>query len=337
MKNLHLRAVVLAAGQGTRLRPLTESLPKPLLPVRGLAVAARTIEELARAGCEAVAVNLFHRGDDIRKALGREQGGIPITYSQESRLLGTLGALWPLREFLDPADLVVVVNGDSLCRWPIKKLIRYHRRDGSASTLLVSKRTDPGPFGGGITLDKKGRVLSMRSKAPTEKDQRRRVFVGAHVFSPGLLGRLQQGPSSFVPDLYEPLIAAGERLGTVVTSRPWHDLGTPQRYLQGVLAWGRRNGWASPAAEVAKSGKIKRAVIESGARVEKGTEIVSSLVLQGARIGSGCYVRGSIIGPDVVLPENTSVEGRLVTVVREGAASPESPSVLVGGLQYKEI
>lgn len=329
--------MVLAAGQGTRLRPLTEFLPKPLIPVRGLAVAARTIEELTRAGCEAVAVNLFHRGDDIRKALGPEHGGIPITYSQESRLLGTLGALWPLREFLEPADLVIVVNGDSLCCWPIKKLIRRHSRDGSASTLLVSKRIDPEPFGGGITLDKKGKVLSMRSKAPAEKDQRRRLFMGAHVFSPGLLHRLQQGPSSFVPDLYEPLIAAGERLGTVVTTRPWHDLGTPQRYLHGVLAWGRPHGWVSPAAKVANSRKIKRAVIESGVQVEKGTQITSSLVLSGARIGSGCHVRGSIIGPDVVLPENTTVEGRLVTVVREGDAAPESPSVLVGGLQYKEI
>ncbi len=328
---------MLAAGQGERLRPLTDFLPKPLMPVRGQSVAARTIEELARAGCEAVAINLFYRGDDIRKALGDEQSGVPITYSQETRLLGTLGALWPLREFLEPADLVVIVNGDSLCRWPIKKLIRRHHRNSSLSTLLVSKRVDPAPFGGGITVDKKGKVVSLRSKVPTENDQQRRLFMGAHVFSPKLLGRLQQGRSNFVPDLYEPLIAAGEALGTVCTTRPWHDLGTPRHYLRGVLAWGRRGGWVSPAAEVASSGKIKRAVIEGGVRVDEGTEITTALVLQGARIGSGCRVFDSIIGPGVTLPSNTSVEGRLVTVVRDGDARSESPSVLVGGLQYKEM
>ncbi len=319
------------------MRPLTDLLPKPLIPVRGQAVAARTIEELARGGCKAVAVNLFHRGDDIRKVLGDKQAGIPITYSQEARLLGTLGALWPLRNFLRPADLVVVVNGDSLCRWPIKKLVRQHQRSKAAATLLVSKRVDPAPFGGGITLDRKGRVLSMRSRMPLQKNQRRNVFMGAHVFSPKLLENLQQGPSNFVPDLYEPMIASGEVLATVATSRNWHDLGTPQRYLEAVLSWGRRRGWISPDAKLAKRVKTSRSVIEKASKVEAGSEISTSLVLEGARLGPGCRVRGSIIGPGVELPANTSVEGRLVTLVRDGDTSTEGIFVQVGGLQYKEL
>lgn len=337
MKKLHLRAVVLAAGQGTRLRPLSNFIPKPLIPVRGQAVAARTIEELARGGCEAVAVNLFNRGDDIRKALGDEQAGIPITYSQEARLLGTLGALWPLRNFLRRAELVVIINGDSLCRWPIKRLVRQHQRNGAAATLLVSKRVDPGPFGGGITLDRKGNVLSLRSKSPLEKNQRRRVFMGAHVFSPKLLESLQQGPANFVPDFYEPLIASGEVLSTVATNRSWHDLGTPQRYLEGVLSWGRRRGWVSPEAKVAKRVKTSRTVIERATTIEGGGEISTSLILEDAKVGTGCRVRSSIIGPGVELPANTSVEGRLVTLVREEDTPTEGASVQVGGLQYKEL
>ena len=305
--------------------------------MRGQPVAARTIEELARAGCRAVAVNLFHCGDDVRQALGDEQAGIPITYSQEALLLGTLGALWPLREFLRPADLAVIVNGDSLCRWPIKRMIRHHLRHGAASTLLVSKSIDPRPFGGGITVGKRGRVVSMRPTQPRSQDQHCRLFMGAHVFSPELLGRLKQGPANFVPDLYEPMIAKGEMISSVSTGRRWHDLGTPQRYLAGVLAWGRKRGWVSPRADVARRVKLRRAVIEAGVRIEAGCEISGAVILEGARIGKGSRVRSSIVGPAVELPANTSVDGRMVTVVREGDEDAKGASVLVAGLRFKEI
>ena len=305
--------------------------------MRGQPVAARTIEELARAGCRAVAVNLFHRGDDVRQTLGDEQAGIPITYSQEALLLGTLGALWPLREFLRPADLVVIVNGDSLCRWPIKRLIRHHQRHRAASTLLVSKSIDPRPFGGGITVGRRGRVISLRPIQPRSKDQQYRLFMGAHVFSPELLERLKQGPANFVPDLYEPMIAKGETIDSVSTRRPWHDLGTPQRYLEGVLAWGRKRGWVSPHAEVGQRVKLRRAVAEAGVRIEAESEISGSVILEGARIGKGSRVRGSIVGPEVRLPANTSVEGRMVTVVREGDEAAKGASVLVAGLRFKEL
>ena len=342
MKTLRLRAVVLAAGQGFRLRPLTDFVPKPLVPVRGQSVVARTIEELARAGCEAVAVNLFHQGDTIRKALGAEQSGVPITYSQETELLGTLGALWPLRKFLQSAELVVVVNGDSLCHWPIKKLVRRHVRSGATSTLLVSRRIDPQPFGGGITIDKRGQVVSMSSRVVADangqrKDLRRRLFMGAHVFSPEHLTRIQQGPSNFVPDLYEPLIAEGKVLGTLATRRAWHDLGTPARYLRGVLSWGRRKGWVSPEAASAGAKRISKSVVERDVLIEKGSEIIESLIFAGARIGPGCRIAESIIGPGVELPANTSVEGRVVTTVKEGDDEAATSPVVVGGLEYKEM
>jgi len=337
LKNVHVRAVVLAAGEGRRLRPLTDFLPKPLVPVRGQPVVARTIEELARAGCQAVAVNLFHRGDDIRQALGDEQAGIPITYSRETLLLGTLGALWPLREFLRPADLAVIVNGDSVCRWPIKRLVRHHQRTGAASTLLVSTRIDPRPFGGGITIGRRGRVVSLRPTQPRAKDQHCRLFMGAHVFSPELLERLKQGPANFVPDLYEPMIAKGETIASVSTRRRWHDLGTPQRYLEAVLAWGRKRGWVSPHAEVARGVKLRRAVAEAGVRIEAESDISGTVILEGARIGKGSRVRDSIIGPKVKLPANTSVDGRMVTVVREGDETVKGASVLVAGLRFKEL
>src|SRR5262245_6139342 len=118
MRRLRLRALVLAAGRGERLRPLTATIPKPLLPVGGRPLAAWTLERLRLAGVEAAALNLHHLGDSIRAAFGASYRGMPLVYSDERELLGTGGALPPLRDFLGEADLVLVVNGDSLCRWP---------------------------------------------------------------------------------------------------------------------------------------------------------------------------------------------------------------------------
>ncbi|HEX2644211.1 MAG TPA: sugar phosphate nucleotidyltransferase, partial [Thermoanaerobaculia bacterium] len=124
MQGRRVRALVLAAGLGTRLRPLTDATPKPLLPVAGVPILGHTLAQLAAVGCEAVAMNLHYHGDQIRRRFGDDFAGMPITYSEEPVLLGTLGAFDPLRELFAPADLIILINGDSLCRWPLRRMIR---------------------------------------------------------------------------------------------------------------------------------------------------------------------------------------------------------------------
>jgi hypothetical protein len=207
---VRFRALVLAAGRGERLRPLTDRLPKPLLPVAGQPVAAHTLARLAAAGCEAAAINLHHQGELIRKRFGGRFGAMPLTYSEEPERLGTLGALWPLRDFLAAAELVVVINGDSLCRWPVKTLLRRHRARRAAATLLLARRADPAGFGGGVGVDRDRRIVSFRPGGPAAGDADRRwVFAGAQVLSPELLARLRPGPADIVRDLYEPLLGEG--------------------------------------------------------------------------------------------------------------------------------
>src|SRR3954451_2607453 len=100
MQGRRIRAVVLAAGPGPRPRPLTSLTPKPLLPVRGVPILGHTLARLAAIGCEAAAVNLHHLGDQIRRRFGDAHAGMPLTWSEEPEILGTLGALFPLRDFL---------------------------------------------------------------------------------------------------------------------------------------------------------------------------------------------------------------------------------------------
>ena len=349
--------MVLAAGRGERLRPLSDRTPKPLLPVAGLPVAGHTLARLAAAGCEAAALNLHHLGDPIRAHFGDSFAGMPLTYSEEPELLGTWGALYPLRDFLAPADLVVVVNGDSLCRWPLKALLRRHRKSGAVATLMLARRADPARFGGGVGIDGDGWIRSLRSQsggggatdrgaahAAGASDLRRLVFAGAQVLAPELLVRLRAGPADTVRDLYEPLLAAGRRLAAYPSRRRWHDLGTPRRYLEAALDGGRgtwpgrfwRRSWVAVEATVDGGARLNRAAVEAAADVERGAEVERSVLLPGARVGAGARVRESIIGHGAALPAGSRIERRLVTVARDGDV-PGPHDSRVGGLIYTPL
>lgn len=344
MKTPRFRAVILAAGLGTRLRPLTLSMPKPLLPAAGLPVLGHTLSALQKHGCEAVAVNLHYQGDKIASRFGSDFEGMPIHYSREETILGTLGALAPLGEFLAECELTVVLNGDSLARWPLAKLLKHHSSEGPLATVMVSTRASVEEFGGGIRVGKDGRVQSFLRDDPGPEEAagddktKRRVFAGAHVFSHGLLERAPEPPSDFVRDLYQPLVRRGELVDAVESSSAWFDIGTPRRYLEGVIGWSgssgwSRRGWRNVEAEVDETARVKRSVLEAGVAIEAGVELRRSLVMSGATIGKGGRVTGSIIGPAVQLPPGTVVENRLVTEARADTPPDENASV-VGGLVY---
>lgn len=348
LARLDIRAVVLCAGQGRRLRPLTERLPKPLLPVVGRPVLEHTLAELAGIGCTSVALNLHHLPQVLRKRLGSAWQGMGITYSEEPELLGTLGALGPLREFLAGGDLVLVVNGDSLCRWPLRKLLRCHLKSRADASLLLARRARPERFGGGVLVGEDGRILALRGGRAPARKERRRVFAGAHVFAPELLARaakpLAGEPADVVADLWEPLLTVNGRLLAVETNRRWHDLGTPQRYLAAVLDAARGRGpgrlwrrrWIAGGARAEAGAKVKRSVLESGSRAERGARVRDSLLLPGAVAGRGCDLRWTILGPDVELPAGAAIKARLVTASRSDVPVPEGGSV-VGGVVYSRL
>lgn len=340
MKGARFRAVVLSAGFGTRLRPLTLSQPKPLLPIAGTPVLGHTLEALRKSGCEAVAINLHHQGEKIAARFGSEFDGMPIRYSREEEILGTLGALAPLRDFLGESELAVVINGDSLSRWPLAKLLKQHQDERPRATLMVTTRAAVAAFGGGIGIDREGRVVTFLASGEDRNEPdaqtaeaKRRVFAGAHVLSRELLERLPDPPSDFVRDLYQPLVEAGDVIRAVESSVPWFDIGTPKRYLEGVIGWAGRGGWASAEAEVAKSASVKRSVLEAGVGVGAESKVRRSLLMTGATIGTGGRVYGSIIGPAVRLPAGTVVENRVITGARADTP-PDDRASVVGGLVY---
>lgn len=343
MKRPKLRALVLSAGFGTRLRPLTHFLPKPLLPVAGEPLVGHTLKQLAALGCEVAVLNLHHLADEIPATLGKLYHGMPLRYSLEEEIQGTLGALVPPRQTLGRADVVMLVNGDSLCAWPWKQLLRRHFKSAADVTLLVHRRSPDVALGGGVGLDRSGAVIQIRDMEPLGEVASRHVFAGVHLISPRLLESLTAGPGDIISDLYMPLLAQGKKIVCCITGRRWHDLGTPRRYLDACLEqmqrpwWrGRRSSNVSPLAQVATTAQIDRSMVEEGTVVEEEVQLSRSLLLPGAEVGRGSVIVDSIIGPGVVLPASTRVEKRVVHRQTMGHQTSENETVL-GDLIYTPL
>jgi mannose-1-phosphate guanylyltransferase len=315
------RALVLCAGRGQRLRPLTDTLPKPLMPVLGVPLVSRTLEVLATAGVGAAALNLHHLGAQIPAALGDRVGDMELTYSVEDELLGTLGPFGRLQHFFAETDPVLLVNGDSLCRWPVGAVVQAHQRSDAEATLLLSSRPDPAKFGGGVVVDSEGRVLSFRGAGADRDDVRVGVFAGLHVISGHLLAGVAARPADIVRDLYEPLLAEDRTIGTVFTDRRWHDLGTPDRYLAGVLAEAagvaepgvERGPWCAREVEVDANANVSSSVLERGVRVGAAAEVKDSLIMPGSIVGRGAVVLDSILAPGAELADGARIVSSLVS------------------------
>ncbi|MDX1997576.1 MAG: sugar phosphate nucleotidyltransferase [Thermoanaerobaculia bacterium] len=317
-----IRALVYAAGLGTRLAPLTDILPKPVLPIGGRPLVAWTLDRLAEFGCERAVLNLHHLGHEVRRALGDEHRGMPLVYSEEPEILGTLGALSAAREALTGAEQILLVNGDSLCHWPLEELLAVHRERHAAATLLFADAADPTHHGGGVPIDRTaGRVLFFPRATPNpppewsaaaDRHAPPAVFAGLHVLQPELLDRAPHRFADTVLELYGPLLAAGWELAAVTTRQPWRDLGTPRDYLEGALAVASEDVVVCPGAEVAADAGLERC-----------------LVLPGARIGAGARLTDVLVGFDVAVPAGARYAQRLLA--RLGGSRPAG-AIERGGL-----
>lgn len=331
MTKQRLRALILAAGRGQRLRPLTRWIPKPLLPVLGRPLVEHTLVRLFEAGCESAALNLHHLGEQIEQRLGRSFATMPLLYSREEVLLGTLGALRPLKEFLSAGDPIVVVNGDSLCRWPIREVLAHHRGSGALATLLLSAKADTRVFGG-VGVDGNGRICHLPGGEEHGAVEARFVFAGVHVFGRDLLESVPvEAPADWVRDLYIPLLREGAHIEGMVTAEPWNDLGTPSRYLDAVLERVRLHpfaastgSWVASGAQVADGCRLQGTVVERGGRLEFGGTLRECLVMEGAAVGQRADLTRVIVGPGVRVPEGEVLEECVLTpkatpAGREGA------------------
>ncbi len=221
--------MVLAAGLGTRLRPLSDVCAKPLVPVGDRPALAHVIERLRAAGATRIVVNAHHRVSDLRAFVAAQPGGVAL--SEEHELLGTAGGLAGARPLLGQGD-VLVWNADILANVDARALIEAHRREASEATLVVQ----PLPMGAGsVGLDASGRVVRLRQERFGE-EARGGEFLGIHVLG-AALRPLLPARGGLIEDVYVPALARGASIRAMMHTGRWHDVGSIGAYLEANRAW----------------------------------------------------------------------------------------------------
>lgn len=227
-----MRAMILAAGFGTRLRPLTDTIPKPLLPVAGQALIVWNLLLLKRHGIKDIMINLHHLGHLIQRELGDgARLGVRITYSPESVILGTGGGLKQAERFFGDESFVVL-NGDTLIELDVMDLIRCHQQSKAIATMVLRQDPDAARWGL-VEIDHAEHVVRItgRGLPPTESASPR-MFAGVHVMHPALLRDVPVGRESSIIDAYVRAIEGGATVLGYTVSGYWSDVGTPERYAQ---------------------------------------------------------------------------------------------------------
>ncbi len=327
-----MRAMVLSAGLGLRMRPLTYETPKPAIPVLGRPILVQILERLARFGVTRAIVNVHHLADAVERLCGSTPGLPETRISREPVLLGTGGGLRQAGPSLLGAGPILVHNGDCLSDIDFGAVVEHHVRSRRLATLVVVPAR---PGYGTVEIGEDGAVLSLAG-APAVRPERvrsKRLFTGCHVIDEAVLDRIPgPGPSCIVTDVYRKLAAEG-RLGAFVHDGYWWEFGEPGVYLEGSLglidlepARRERIAVCDPVTPVdgARIARGRDASIEASAairgrvavgprcRIEARATIVDSILLDDASVGPGCRLSRVIVGSGTALPAGLDLRDAVV-------------------------
>ena len=313
-----MKALVLAAGLGTRLRPLTDVWPKPALPLLGQPLLRYALGVLARAGVTDLGLNTHHLPDVMSHLAIVEAGraGMAVTLSHEPVIQGTAGGIRGLRHVVEREDLFVVWNGDALFTPDLAPLVAEHRASRAVATLVLLPMPPGGAFAT-VDLDASGQVRRIAGRGPGGERLTAWHFSGVHLLSPAVFDAMAaSGPEDINRDVYPRLIAAGASVRGAVVQAAWNDVGTPARYLAAQMdlltgampdvfgagspfAGATLDGgvWSKPGARV--EGTVRGPVfLDAGAVVESGASAGPNVYLgPGARVRAGSSIeRAALLG-----------------------------------------
>ncbi|AGB26669.1 Nucleoside-diphosphate-sugar pyrophosphorylase family protein (plasmid) [Mycobacterium sp. JS623] len=317
-------AVVLVGGKGTRLRPLTLSAPKPMLPTAGLPFLTHLLSRIAEAGVEHVILGTAYKAEVFESELGDgSKLGLEIEYVHEDTPLGTGGGIANVATKLRH-DTALVFNGDILSAADLGQLLVSHRAHDADVTMHLVRVSDPRPFGC-VPTDAEGRVTAFLEK--TQDPPTDQINAGCYVFARDVIEKLPRGRELSVErEVFPQLLTDGYKVCGYVDATYWRDMGTPEDFIRGSAdlvrgiapspALGGRTGEAilhdgssvapgavlvggtvvGRGAEIGPGVRLDGAVIFDGARVEAGTVIERSIIGFGAHVGPRAVIRDGVIG-----------------------------------------
>lgn len=332
-------AIILAGGKGTRLRPLTLTLPKPVVPLANRPFLAYQLAALSGAGIRKAVLSLSYRPDAVRGAIrGFVPRGLKLEYTVEREPLGTGGAV--RFAAAGRAGTLVVLNGDVLSSIDLRQVIAFHRRKRARATIVLTPVLDPTAYGL-VQLSRDGRVLGFLEKPSWEEVSTNTINAGVYLIEPELLGFFPPGHCSIERDFFPRLVAERVPFFGFVHDGYWLDFGTSEKYLQAhrdllerqartpagyrrsrpglwlgagvrtgdrLLALGR--AIVGPGCELGDGVQLHRSVaLGRGCRVGERAVIENSVLWSGVEVGAGARITGCVLGDGVRIGAQAELRG----------------------------
>jgi len=320
-----MKAMVLAAGLGERMKPLTWNRAKPVLPLLNRPSILHLLEHLARNGVSQVAINLHHRPETIR-SLEPEVArlGLTVFFSEEATILGTAGGLKKAEPFLTNGTLIMV-NADFVTDCPLLMALNHHRESGAMATLVLLPYREGTEYGA-VEMAESGRIVRIAGRPGTDTGAPRYHFSGIHILESEIFKEIPEGIKSEINrEIYPRLIDAGARISGFVYPGFWRELGTPRRYLDGSLDYlirgdegylqriRQKEGVYSATPFASLLGTVESAFL-AGREVRMEPDTFASGAVLGDRVEMRrrSSLTRSILWEDVVMGEESSLDECIV-------------------------
>ncbi len=302
--------MILSAGYGTRLWPLTEDRTKPAIPILGKPLVGYVAEYLAQYGCDEIVVNLHHRPESVRQALGDgSKFGVKLTYVEEPEILGTSGAVDNARS-LFANDTFIVVNGKIITDIDLQAALDTHRRTGAIATLVLLPNAACEKFSVVKTADG---CLSgfggMPSPDEFSETNPPLMFTGIQILEPRILDYIPRGVFSHsTTDVYPQAVAAGERVSIHVATGRWLELSTIQRYLDiSLLLLGERGQTTTvgEGGDISREADVSEAILWDNVVVESGARVRRAILADNVRVTAGEVLENVAVVPAALIEGKT--------------------------------
>ena len=295
-----MKAMILAAGFGTRLFPLTIDRTKPAIPFLGKPLVGYVAEYVARYGFNEVVVNLHHQPESVKKVLGNgEEFGVNIHYTLEAPdILGTAGALDNARDLLQD-ETFLIVNGKIITDIDLNAALETHRKSGAIATMVLKPNLGREKFT--MIETENGCVKGFGSfpQASEYYEEIPLMFTGIHILEPEVFDYIPRGIySDILPVFYRPAIDKGVKIAAHVTKDRWFELSTIQRYLDISLAMleGKSKGiFTGNQNRISNSAEVSDSILWDNVTIEDGARLYRTIVADGVTIKSGAYFENAAI------------------------------------------
>ncbi|MCY3577272.1 MAG: NDP-sugar synthase [bacterium] len=288
-------AVVLVGGFGTRLRPLTLTRPKQMLPVVDRPMIEHVVGRLGQQGITRAVLSLGYRPDAFEAAYPEGRcAGVELFYAVEPEPLDTAGAIAFAARMANIQETFIAVNGDVVSQFPLEDLLAVHRGANAQATIALAPVADPSRFGV-VVREPNGRVREFVEKPPADQAPSNEISVGIYALELSALDSVPEGARASIEREVFPLLVEQGRMCAVAWDGFWVDAGTPEAYLEVQQALSDR-GWTHPSAKVAPGATVRGSSVMEGAIVGPGASIIDSALLPGARVGRDAVVKRSIVG-----------------------------------------